>query len=266
MASASTKPRICASAWPRRRRLLAERGGRSSFGEAKQQQELGSKRRHRSDAGRSKMRRVVVTGMGIVSSIGNNTQEVARLAAGSAIRHRQGGQIRRTRFSLPGAWHADARCRARWSTAAPCASIGRGTAWNHVAMDQAIADSGLATDEVSNERTGIIMGSGGPSAEDHRRLRRHRPAPRAPSASAPSPCRKPCPRPLRRRSPCGSRSRASTIRSPRPARRRTIASATPMSMIQCGKQDIMFAGGCEELEWDPLGAVRRHGRHVLRLQ
>src|SRR5271154_3989100 len=67
------------------------------------------------------MRRVVVTGMGIVSSIGNNTQEVtASLHAG-------------------------------------------GTAWNHVAMDQAIVDSGLAPDEVSNERTGIIMGSGGPS-------------------------------------------------------------------------------------------------------
>ena len=109
------------------------------------------------------MRRVVVTGMGIVSSIGNN-------AAGSDWRAcARRGRASPAPTATPNSASA-ARCRAR-RRSTPEEIVDRramrfhggGTAWNHVAMDQAIRDSGLEPGEVSNERTGIIMGSGGPS-------------------------------------------------------------------------------------------------------
>ena len=108
------------------------------------------------------MRRVVVTGMGIVSSIGNNTQEVtASLHAGKS------GITRADRLAELGfrsQVHGAPTLRAEDVVDRRAMRFhGGGTAWNHVAMDQAIVDSGLAPDEVSNERTGIIMGSGGPS-------------------------------------------------------------------------------------------------------
>ena len=207
------------------------------------------------------MRRVVVTGMGIVSSIGNNTQEVLaslREAKSGIVR---AGQICRARLPLPGARRADARSERASVDRRAMRFLGGGAAWNHVAMEQAIRDAGLEENDISNERTGIIMGSGGPStrtiveAADITRTKGAR------SASARSRCRRRCRRPPRRRSPPGSRSRASTIRSRRPARPPTIASATPPRLIQWGKQDMMFAGGCEELDWtlsvlfDAMGAM-----------
>ena len=112
---------------------------------------------------RRTMKRVVVTGMGIVSSIGNNTQEVLASLREAQFRHRAGP---RTTPKL------GFRCQVHGApTLDPDESVDRramrfhggGTAWNHVAMEQAIRDAGLEDDEVSNERTGIIMGSGGPS-------------------------------------------------------------------------------------------------------
>ena len=214
-------------------------------------------------AAETSMRRVVVTGMGIVSSIGNNTQEVL-----ASLREAKSGIIRAEDYAELGF-----RCQVHGApTLDPEAIVDRramrfhggGTAWNHVAMDQAIRDAGSKPSEISNERTGIIMGSGGPSTRTIVEAADITREPRARSASAPSRCPRPCPRPPRRRSRPGSRSRASTIRSRRPARPRTIASATPMSMIQCGKQDVMFAGGCEELDWtlsvlfDAMGAMSSH--------
>src|SRR6202453_4470102 len=108
------------------------------------------------------MRRVVVTGMGIVSSIGNNTQEVM-----ASLREARSGVVRADKYAELGF-----RCQVH---AAPTLDpgeavdrramrfLGGGAAWNHVAMDQAIRDSGLEEREVSDVRTGIIMGSGGPS-------------------------------------------------------------------------------------------------------
>ncbi len=109
------------------------------------------------------MRRVVVTGMGIVSSIGNDLEEVA----GSLRAARSG-----ITFSEDFAEHGF-RCRV-WGKPTIDATdmvdrramrfLSQGGAWNHVAMKQAIADSGLEERDISeNERTGIIMGSGGPS-------------------------------------------------------------------------------------------------------
>ena len=108
------------------------------------------------------MRRVVVTGMGIVSSIGNNTQEVL-----ASLREAKSGIVRADKYAELGF-----RCQVHGApTLDPSEAVDRramrflggGAAWNHVAMEQAIRDAGLEDDEVSNERTGIIMGSGGPS-------------------------------------------------------------------------------------------------------
>jgi 3-oxoacyl-[acyl-carrier-protein] synthase-1 len=108
------------------------------------------------------MRRVVVTGMGIVSAIGDNAQEVAASlrAARSGITHAPKYAELGFRSQVHGQPKLDPeqvvdRRAMRFH--------GGGTGWNHVAMEQAIADSGLAAQDVSNERTGIIMGSGGPS-------------------------------------------------------------------------------------------------------
>ncbi|MBV8443139.1 MAG: beta-ketoacyl-ACP synthase I, partial [Hyphomicrobiales bacterium] len=108
------------------------------------------------------MRRVAVTGLGIVSSIGSNVQEVtASLHAGKS------GITRAAKFAELGF-----RSQVQGAPVVNPEEVldrramrfhGGGTAWCHVAMDQAIVDSGLAPDEVSNERTGLIMGSGGPS-------------------------------------------------------------------------------------------------------
>ena len=108
------------------------------------------------------MRRVVVTGMGIVSSIGNNTQEVL-----SSLHEARSGITRAQSFADLGF-----RCQVQGMPTLNAEDVvdrramrfhGGGTAWNHVAMDQAIRDSGLEEGEISHERTGIIMGSGGPS-------------------------------------------------------------------------------------------------------
>src|SRR6202035_1578682 len=109
------------------------------------------------------MRRVVITGMGIVSSIGNNTQEVL-----SSLHEARSGITRAEKYAEMG-------FRSPLQVA-PCHHpavvidlramrfLAEGAAWNHVAMEQAIQDSGLEPSDVSNDRTGIIMGSGGPSA------------------------------------------------------------------------------------------------------
>src|SRR5215471_8792337 len=108
------------------------------------------------------MRRVVVTGMGIVSSIGNNTQEVL-----ASLREAKSGITHAEEFAKHGF-----RCQVQgMPTLDPSGSVDRramrflaeGSAWNHVAMEQAIRDSGVEQSDISNERTGIIMGSGGPS-------------------------------------------------------------------------------------------------------
>ncbi|KAB2875399.1 MAG: beta-ketoacyl-ACP synthase I, partial [Bauldia sp.] len=108
------------------------------------------------------MKRVVVTGMGVVSSIGNNTQEVL-----ASLREGRSGVVRAERYGELGF-----RCQVHGAPQIDAESMidrramrfhGGGTAWNHIAMDQAIRDAGLEETDVSNPRTGIIMGSGGPS-------------------------------------------------------------------------------------------------------
>ena len=128
------------------------------------------------------MRRVVVSGMGIVSSIGNNTQEVL-----ASLREARPGVSFSEKYKELGF-----RCQVHAGPSPDPAEeldrrttrfMGKGAQWNYIAMRQAIQDAGLEDDEVSNVRTGIIMGSGGPSTRaivDAADVT----APRAPAVSA----------------------------------------------------------------------------------
>ncbi len=205
------------------------------------------------------MRRVVVTGMGIVSSIGNNTQEVL-----ASLREAKSGISRADKYAELGF-----RSQVHGApTLDPSESVDRramrfhggGTAWNHVAMEQAIRDAGLDEREISHERTGIIMGSGGPStrtiveaADTARTKGPKRVGPFAvPKAMSSSP----------------SATLATwfkikgvnySISSACATSNHCIGNA--FEMIQWGKQDMIFAGGCEELDWtlsvlfDAMGAL-----------
>jgi len=137
---------------------------------------------------------------------------------------------------------------------------GGGTAWNHVAMDQAILDAGLEPDEVSNERTGIIMGSGGPST---RSIVEAADVTRAKGPKRVGPYAVP-------KSMCSTASAtlgtwfkikglAYSISSACATSNHCIGNA--YEQILMGKQERMFAGGCEELDWtlsvlfDAMGAM-----------
>src|ERR1017187_8549380 len=108
------------------------------------------------------MRRVVVTGMGIVSSIGNKPQEVL-----ASLRAAKSGIVRADKYVELGF-----RCQVHGAPSLDPEGVvdrramrflGGGAAWNHVAMEQAIRDSGVEETDISNPLTGIVMGSGGPS-------------------------------------------------------------------------------------------------------
>ena len=205
------------------------------------------------------MRRVVVTGMGIVSSIGNTTQEVV-----ASLREAKSGIVKADKYAELGF-----RSQVHGMPTLDASQIvdrramrfhAAGTAWNHVAMDQAIADAGLSESEVSNERTGIIMGSGGPSthtlveAADITRTK-------GPKRVGPFAVPK-----------CMSSTASATLAVWFKIKgvNYSISSACATSnhcignayeLIQYGKQDMIFAGGCEELEWelsvlfDAMGAM-----------
>src|SRR6202034_4811079 len=205
------------------------------------------------------MRRVVVTGMGIVSAIGNNTQEVtASLHAGRS------GITRADRMAELGF-----RSQVQGAPTLRAEEIidrramrfhGGGTAWNHVAMEPAIVDSGLAPDEVSNERTGIIMGSGGPSTRaivEAADIARSKGPKRVGPFAVP-----------KAMSSGASATLATWFKIKGWSYSISSACATSnhcignaYELIQYGKQDMMFAGGCEELDWtltvlfDAMGAL-----------
>ncbi len=193
------------------------------------------------------MRRVVVTGMGIVSSIGNDVAEVL-----ASLQQGKSGISRAEKYVEMGF-----RSQVQGSpTLDPSTLLDRramrfhatGTAWNHVAMDQAIADAGLTEAEISNERTGIIMGSGGPSAKtlvDSADIARKSGPKRVGPFAVP-----------KSMSSTASATLATwfkikgvnySISSACATSNHCIGNAA--EMIQYGKQDVMFAGGCEELDW-----------------
>ncbi len=205
------------------------------------------------------MRRVVVTGMGIVSSIGNNSNEVL-----ASLREAKSGIVAAPEYADKGF-----RCQVHGAPQVKPEEIvdkrnmrfmGEGSGWNFIAMEQAIADAGLTPEEVSNPRTGIIMGSGGPSA-------------RAIVAAADTAREKGAKRVGPFAVPKAMSSTASaTLATPFEIKgvNYSISSACATSAhcignsyehIAEGKQDIMFAGGSEELDWtlsvlfDAMGAM-----------
>jgi 3-oxoacyl-[acyl-carrier-protein] synthase-1 len=205
------------------------------------------------------MRRVVVTGLGIVSSIGNNQSEVLdSLREGrSGIEFCEEYAELGFRSHIHGSINIDL---------APLIDrkirrfMGDGAAYNYVAMQQAIDDSGLEQSDISNERTGIVMGSGGPSTSN---LVEAADILRASGVRKVGPYRVP-------RTMCSTNS--ATLATPFAIKgyNYSISSACSTSahcvgnaaeLIQWGKQDVMFAGGGEELHWsltvlfDAMGAL-----------
>jgi len=198
------------------------------------------------------MRRVVITGLGIVSCIGNNQSEVldSLLNTKSGIVFSEDHKKYNFRSQVVGsiknlnlADHID-RKKIRF--------MGDGSAYNYIAMQEAIKDSGLEEKDISNEMTGIIMGSGGPSIKN---------VVLAVDATRESGPKKmgPCivPRTM-------SSTNSATLAVPFKIRgvNYSISSACAtsghcigngMELIQFGKQDIVFAGGGEELNWGMSG-------------
>ena len=205
------------------------------------------------------MRRVVVSGMGIVSSIGNNTQEVL-----ASLREAKSGIVRADKYAELGF-----RCQVHGAPTLDASEavdrramrfLGGGAAWNHVAMEQAIRDSGLEATEVSHERTGLIMGSGGPSTRtivESADIARTKGPKRVGPFAVPK---------------AMSSTASATLSTWFKIKgvNYSISSACATSnhcignafeLIQFGKQDVIFAGGCEELDWtlsvlfDAMGAM-----------
>ena len=206
------------------------------------------------------MRRVVVTGMGIISSIGNDIEEVtASLRAGksgiiAAPDYAEKG-FRSQIHGMPQidvTEHIDKR-QMRF--------MGQGAAYNFLAMEQAIADSGLVESDVSNERTGMVMGSGGPSTINLFNAHQLTLEKGAPKRMGPFMVTR-----------CMSSTNSACLATPFKIKgvNYSITSACSTSahcigngveQIQMGKQDVVFAGGGEELDWtmsclfDAMGAM-----------
>jgi len=139
------------------------------------------------------MRRVVVTGIGIVSPLGDNAAQTAEgLKAG-----RSGVVFAPEYAELGFKCQVHARPKADPSEHVDKRAyrfMGEGAGWAYMSMAEAIADAGLEESDISNERTGLLIGTGGPSSRPPTS-----PARKGPSASAPSPCPRPWrPRALRR--------------------------------------------------------------------
>jgi 3-oxoacyl-[acyl-carrier-protein] synthase-1 len=205
------------------------------------------------------MRRVVVTGIGIVSSIGKNAEEVlgslrdARSGVSAAPEYKDLGFRCQVHADPALDWESMVDRRA-------ARFLSEGLAYAHIAMDQAIADSGLEPHEISHERTGIIVGAGGPStsaivgaAETTREKGPKRVGPFAvPKAMCSG--------------PSATLATWFKIRGVNMSISSACATSTHcigygMEQIQLGKQDVIFAGGTEELDWtlsnlfDAMGAM-----------
>lgn len=205
------------------------------------------------------MRRVVVTGIGIVSSIGDNAQEVA-----ASLKAGRSGVIAAPEYAELGfkcqvharpnanpAEHVDKRAYR---------FMGEGAGWAYMSMQQAIADAGLEESDVSNERTGLIVGTGGPSVEAIVKaadITREKGPKRIGPFAVPK---------------AMASTGSATLATPFKIKglNYSISSACTTSLhcmgaaaeqIQWGKQDVMFAGGGEELHWalsnlfDAMGAM-----------
>ncbi len=205
------------------------------------------------------MRRVAVTGMGIISSIGASVDAVAQ-----SLRAGRSGIVAAPQYAEMGfrcQVHGDPRLDpAQHIDKREMRFMGDGAAWTHLSLQQAIKDAGLAESDVSHERTGLIAGTGGPST-------------RAIVAAADIAREKGPKRVGPFAVPKAMSSTASATLATHFAIKGlsySISSACTTSLhcigaaaeqIQWGKQDVMFAGGGEELDWtlsvlfDAMGAM-----------
>ena len=205
------------------------------------------------------MRRVVVTGIGIVSSIGNNANEVL-----ASLREAKSGVTYAPDYAELGF-----RCQVKavpdidWESMVDRRAarfLAAGTAYAHIAMDQAIADSGLEESEISNERTGLIVGSGGPSTKvivEAAATTREKGPKRIGPFAVPK---------AMSSGPSAVLSTWFKIRGINYSISSACATSTHCigagyEQILMGKQDIVFAGGTEEEDWtlsnlfDAMGAM-----------
>lgn len=206
------------------------------------------------------MRRVVVTGLGIVSPIGNNASEVVDSlktgrsgieASAEMAEHGFRSQIAGT-LKIDPAEHVDKRALR---------FMGPGAAYAHIAMGQAIADAGLEDGDVVNERTGLVAGSGGPSTSAM--FKAHQTVLSTGATKRIGPFAVP---------KCMSSTISANLATAYKIKgvNYSITSACSTSLhcignaaeqIMMGKQDVMFAGGAEELDWtlsclfDAMGAM-----------
>jgi 3-oxoacyl-[acyl-carrier-protein] synthase I len=205
------------------------------------------------------MRRVAVTGLGIVSSIGVSANEVL-----ASLRDAKSGVVAAPEYAELGF-----RCQVHappqidWEALVDRRAarfLAQGTAFGHIAMEQAIRDAGLEENEISHERTGLIVGSGGPStrviieaAETTRTKGPKRIGPFAVPKAMSS-------------GPSATLATWFKIRGLNFSISSACATSahcigTGFEQIAMGKQDVVFAGGCEELDWslsnlfDAMGAM-----------
>jgi len=205
------------------------------------------------------MRRVAVTGMGIVSPIGADLASVT-----AALREARSGVTAAPEYAELGF-----RCRVHASPAIDWEALvdrraarflAAGTGYAHIAMEQAIADSGLTEAEVSHERTGLVVGAGGPSTRvivDAAATAKTKGVKRIGPFAVP-------------KAMCSGPSATLATWFKIRGINYSIASACATSthcigagyeQILMGKQDVVFAGGCEELDWtlsclfDAMGAM-----------
>jgi 3-oxoacyl-[acyl-carrier-protein] synthase-1 len=197
--------------------------------------------------------------MGIVSSIGANAQEVT-----AALREGRSGIVKADDYAALGfRCHVHGAPQVDWESVIDRKVrrfMGAGAAWNYISMQQAIQDAGLEDKDVSNERTGLIMGSGGPST---RAIVQAADVTREKGPKKVGPFEVP---------KSMSSTNSATLATPFHIKgvNYSISSACSTSahcignaaeMIQWGKQDIVFAGGGEELDWtlsvlfDAMGAM-----------
>ena len=193
------------------------------------------------------MRRVVITGLGIVSSLGNNKDEVksSLYNASSGISFDQSQKEMGFRSQVSGQidLNLEETIERKFLR-----FMGDGASYNYIAMNEAIEDSGLNEDEISNNMTGLIMGSGGPSTKSLLRafdITREKGPKKIGPTSVPKVM-------------CSTNSATLSTYFKIKGINYSISSSCSTSahcignayeIIQMGKQDRIFAGGGEELDW-----------------
>ena len=206
------------------------------------------------------MRRVVITGMGIVSSIGSTLGEVTR-----SLREGRSGITRSEEMAERGfksqVWGRPALDVTEVLDRKTRRFMGEGAAWNYVAMRDAIEDSGLTDAEVSDEMTGLVMGSGGPSTETIVRAANITQETGSPRKIGPTAVPS-----------AMSSTNSACLAVPYKIKglNYSISSACATSVhcvghayeqVMMGNQDVIFAGGGEDLDWtlsnmfDAMGAM-----------